>query len=797
MSSGVRLGLALLWLALLVVAGLFVARHLQLSGDLRAFMPEPDTAEQRLLIDELGDGPGSRLLLLAISGADQETLAGQSRALQAALAADPRIELVANGGEAEAGLEAIPERLRPYRYLLSPAMDARTLDEATLRDALQDRLQDLGSPAGDLVEPLLPADPTLEIVTLAEAWEPAGAPQRIDGVWFDRAGSDALLLVRTRDAGFDPTAQAGVVGAIQAAFDAVSADSGSALVMTGPGAFSVEIGGRTAGEAARIGVIGSIGLVLLYWLAYRSGRLLLAGVLPLASAGLAGVAAVTALYGGMHGITLAFGFTLIGVAQDYPVHLFSHLRPGEPPRATVRALWRTLLTGVVSTCIAYLTFFFSGVDGLRQLAVFTITGLFTAALATRFLLPPLLEAPARDPADAGWVRALSRWIDAVPRPRPAAGAALMAVLAVAAVAVAVLMPGPFWENDLSRLTPVPEQGLAEDGRLRGELGAPDVRYLLAVEGADQEQALQAAERLLPALERLVEQGAISGYETAARYVPSAATQRARQARLPEPGALRAALDAAVADSPFRAGVFAPFLADVEAARTAPPLQPADLAGTPLEAVVSGMMVQGEGGRVTALATLGGLEDADAVAAAIGPAGARLLDLKETSESLVQAWRGQVLAALALAALLLAATVWIALRAPHRVVRVLVPMAFTLALTLALLRGFGVELTLFHLVSLVLGAGLGLDYALFFERTGHDRREQLRTLHAIVVCGAMTALVFGLLALSSIPVLRAIGLTVTIGVAGNFALALLVARRPAQPDNDAGPPSTATAPWRQV
>src|SRR5699024_8389663 len=119
-----------------------------------------------------------------------------------------------------------------------------------------------------------------------------------------------------------------------------------------------------------------------------------------------------------------------------------------------------------------------------------------------------------------------------------------------------------WENDLASLTPVPEQALAEDGRLRGELGAPDVRYLLALEGDNAEQALQASERLLPALDQLVEAGAISGYEIAARYLPSVAVQRARQARLPEPDALRAALDAAVAGSPFRAGVFAPFLADV-------------------------------------------------------------------------------------------------------------------------------------------------------------------------------------------------------------------------------------------
>src|SRR5690606_23719047 len=329
------------------------------------------------------------------------------------------------------------------------------------------------------------------------------------------------------------------------------------------------------------------------------------------------------------------------------------------------------------------------------------------------------------------------------------------------------------------LTPVPEQALAQDGRLRGELGAPDVRFLLAVEGASVEEALQASERLLPALDRLVEEGAISGYEIAARYLPSAATQRARQARLPAPEALRAALDAAVADSPFRAGVFAPFLADVQAARQASPLRPADLAGTPLDAVVPGLLVEDAGGRVTALATLGGLEDPAAVAAVAADAGAHLLDLKQTSESLVQAWRGQVLAALAVAALLLVATVWIALRAPRRVARVVVPMALTLVLTLAILRGSGVELTLFHLVSLVLGAGLGLDYALFFERAGSAGRAQLRTLHAIGVCGSMSALVCGLLAVSWIPVRRAIGLTVTIGVVGNFLLAILVARRPVE------------------
>ena len=138
----------------------------------------------------------------------------------------------------------------------------------------------------------------------------------------------------------------------------------------------------------------------------------------------------------------------------------------------------------------------------------------------------------------------------------------------------------------------------------------------------------------------------------------------------------------------------------------------------------------------------------------------------------------------LVAVLLTLTVWIALRQPRRVWRVLLPMALTTLIILAVLRGTGVELNLFHLVALILAAGLGLDYALFFDHAGDDRADQLRTLHALIVCSLMTLLVFCLLALSSIPVLRAIGTTVTLGVLANFVLALLVSRQPVDGVTDA-------------
>jgi predicted exporter len=772
LTSGQRLALALLWLALLLGAGWLIGQHLQLSGDLRKFMPAPQTPAQHLLMDELGEGPGSRLLLVALSGDDPQALALQSQALRKSLAANPLFALVANG---DVGLDAIPARLRPYRYLLSNTLDTQPLDAATLRDALDARVEDLGSPAASLVEPLVPSDPTLETLKLAESWQPANAPQRLHDVWFDRAGKQALLVAETVAPGFDPTGQQNAVNAIQQAFAAARGSSRSQLTLSGPGAFSVEIGGRTQREAGWIGTVDTISLVLLLWFAYRSWKAPLLGILPLASAGLAGLGAVALFFDGVHGITVAFGFTLIGVVQDYPIHLFSHQHAGLSPKQGARMLWPTLATGVASTCIAYVTFLASGVDGLKQLAVFTITGLATAALTTRFLLPALIDPRPHDVADSKRLARIWAGISRLPRPR-----ATLALLALVALGVIAFAPGAFWQNDLSKLTPVPADAMARDARLRGELGAPDVRYVIAIGGRDSEAALQASERLRPRLDALVHDHAIAGYDLAARYLPSAATQRARQARLPDTASLRSMLAEAVAQTPFRPDAFTDFVHDVAIAKAAPPLAPGDLQGTPLATSVSGLLLQ-RPGRATALVSLTGLRDPAAVASIAAANGAQLLDLKQASESLVVEYRQRVLFALAIAAVLLVLTVWLALRQPRRVLRVLAPMALTTLLILAVLRGCGVELTLFHLVALILAAGLGLDYGLFFDHAGDSREEQLRTLHAVIVCSLTTLLVFALLALSSIPVLRAIGSTVAIGVFGNFVLALLITRQPAVAD----------------
>jgi predicted exporter len=540
------------------------------------------------------------------------------------------------------------------------------------------------------------------------------------------------------------------------------------MTVSGAGRFSVIMEERTRTDAQRLGLVATISMLVLLLVAYRGVVGIVLSVLPLVSAALAGLATVSAVFGSVHGITLAFGFTLIGVVQDYPLHLLSHRQPDREPRDVARALWPTLATGIAATCIAYLTFLFSGVTGLQQLACFTVAGLATAGLASRFVLPGLMSRAAHDFGASVALGRLSATIAGLPN-----AAWVGAVLTATCAAIVAFAPLPLWDDDLAGLTPVPADLLAADAALRAELSTADLRYMLSVEARSDEEALAHLERLTPDLERLVERGAIDRFDHAARYLPSAAAQRARQSRLPEKDALRAALDAAAAGTPFRADAFQPFVDDVERARGLTPLTIEQLRASGLGAQLDALL-RGDGTR-TALVTLSGVRDVAALRDLAAQSGAAVLDLKQASESLVASQRVRLLWSLAVAAVLLVGVVTLALRRRARVLRVLAPMTVTTLVVVAALQALGISLTLFHLISLILVAGLGLDYALFFERAAEEPAEQRRTLHAVLVCALATFFVFALLATSSLPVLRAIGLPVAIGVLSNFALSLLLTR----------------------
>lgn len=764
--SAPRARVLAVWLAMLAIAGILAARA-RFTADVSGFLPVAPTAEQRLLVEQLGKGPASRILLLAIEGADAATRARLSHELAARVRGDARFTFAGNGElQSEDG-----EFLLRHRYALSDGVTPERFTVDGLHEAIEESLFALSGPAGLLLSDLLVRDPTGEVQRIASQADPGGGPRVENGVWTSRDGARALLVVRTAAGGSDTDGQQAAVQALRSAFAGAS-PSGATLTISGPGVFAVEARAAIVDAAVRLSLIGAALTFALLLYVYRSPSAVLLGLVPIASGALTGIAAVATGFGTVHGLTLGFGITLIGEAVDYAIYLFVQLGAGnrdEQREAWRRDFWPTIRLGMLTSLCGFAALLFSGFPGLAQLGLYSVAGLLTASLVTRHVLPALLPATYRMRDLAPWGLRLR---DAARAARAWRGRVVaIAATGLAAAAVLIAHRHDLWQQELASLSPVPAAEQQRDAVLRGELGAAEVAQAVIVAAGDRETALRGAERVAAALTGLVDSGAIGGFESPTRFLPSDATQAARRAALPGAAELRERLAHALEGLPLRPERLAPFLQDVEVARSDPPITAASLQGTSFAAVVESLLLRSDDGWHVLLPLRAGEDGAapdiaavrDAVAGA-GVAGARVLDLKQESDALYRGYLHETvrLALVGLAAVLVVLAV--ALRSPARACRVAAPLLLAVLCTMALLVASGRQVSLLHVVGLLLIVAVGSNYALFFDGAarGAAALDRPSTYASVLLACLATVVGFGVLAFAGVPVLTALGETVAIG-----------------------------------
>lgn len=757
-----------LWLAGLALCAAQIA-NTRFVTDLSSFLPRSPTPEQRLLVDQLRDGALSRVVLAGIEGADAAVRAALSRTLAAGLRADGSFVAVANGETG--GFERERELLFAHRYALSAAVEARRFSVEGLREAVGETLALLASPAGLLVKSLVAHDPTGETVGLVERLQSTAGPRVDEGVWVSPDGMRALIVARTRASGSDIDDQSRAMAAIQTLFAQALAQAGAPaanarLVMTGPGVFSVRARTMIKSEVVRLTTLGTAIIVIVLLVLYRSPVALVLGLAPVASGALAGVAAVSLGFGLVHGITLGFGTTLIGEAVDYSIYLFVQAERAERAgdEAWIAGFWPTIRLGVLTSIAGFAALLLSGLPGLSQLGLYSIAGLVTAALVTRYVLPVLLPRGFRIrdvSAPGARLAALARRATALRWP--------VAALAAAALTLLAARGDVLWDSDISSLNPITRQDRVLDGELRAGLVAPDARYMVAVTAASEDAALAAAEKVGRAFDRLVAQGELAGYESPAKFLPSLATQQARRESLPDADTLRSRLRLALAGLPLRAEKLEDFVEDVQRARVQPPLTRASLAGTTLELALDGLLFADASGHWTAMVGLRGLRagfDPAAVTRALAQAGvpgALFLDLKAEANRLYAGYLEQAMVLCGLGIAVIAGLLYAVLRSVRRVARLLAPLVASVLVVAAFHALAGTRLTIAHLIGLSLIVAIGSNYALFLDRLGARPGPEVdRTIASLALANGTTVASFGLLWLSAIPVLNAIGSCVALG-----------------------------------
>ena len=758
----------LCWALVVAASALQVSRSVVVT-DVSSFLPGPANAAQRLMVGQLSDGLSTRSLLVGLrldglagnspaSALQSTALRAASQALRARLAAERQFAWVSNG-DLQAH-EQERERLFAARYLLSPGVDAEQFSQAGLTRAFARLEQELVSARGAVIKSIAAADPTLAAVQLLDKAAVQLAPTDGAGVWLGADGKVALLLTETRARGndIDGLRQAIELARASAATvlrDWPAGETVPVIEFAGASYFNVLAHDAIGQDAHRLALLALALVAALLWWALRSLRFLALALIPVATGTLAGFAMVGWMEHTIHGITLAFGVTLIGEAVDYAIYTFVQ---ADEQGKHGRQFWRQVYLAVLTSLVGFAAMYLSGFAGLQQLGVFSITGLLVAVGCTRWLLPPLFGRNtqiARSDRFA-WLAALCAQMRRLRWP--------MLPLVLAFFALLAHRHETIWQDSLEALSSSSAEATARDLRFRTDVGVPDLRTLVAVQGATLEQALQRAEATGAVLQRMVRSATLGGYSSPADVLPSQALQKTRQAALPAPEALRAMVAQAVRVGNLQARAFEPFILDVAASRDMPLVDPAYYKGTVLGAWLDAQIVSAADG-VTVLLLLRGPPATAALRTALdtaGLAGVSLIDLKADVEVLVAQYRQRAMHAALAGTAVIFVVLMLQLRRARAVACMLATIVSTVVVTSGILLLQQGQLSVFNLVSLLLVVGVASNYTLFFSTLSPRPAERQRASVSVLLAAASTFIGFSTLAFSSTPVLATIGLTVSIG-----------------------------------
>lgn len=757
----------LIWLSLLLLSLVYIFSSLHIVSDVTQFMPDKhNDKDVQLLLNELQQGNTARLLILRLSGEDAKTLARLSGQIKSKLEKNKIFRFVHNGQQSINPKDFLSEKyktLYQYRYLLS---ENTSLSTDGLTASLQQRFSELRSGI-NIFKDTLSSDPQNHFLNYLLKLTERGSNTHHHGVWFDQEKTSALLLIELNLDNFNLDQQQTALENIQHTINQLSLGKNIKADITGTASMAVATRAAIQSTTKWLSSIALILMFLLFWWSYRSLRLFFIAMLPLVSAIIAALSMTNIIFQQVHGIIIAFGITLLGVCLDYPVHLLSHHTKSQSPQQTILSIWPTLRLGVITTALAYLAMLGTGFSGLSQLSVFAITGLIVSLIVTRWIVPYWLQID--------FVKQKHHYLTYLSQLTFTSNNKVFigSFAAVFCILIITTNYDSIWSQNISDLSPIPESAKKLDKELRHSIGAPDVNHVFLIKDKDPENLLQRTEDLNNKLLALKKNKLVSNIFSISNFIPSQKQQAKYQKHLPDTNTLQDNLQTASSKLTFKQAFFTPFINDIEKSKNLSPLTIKQILNTPLSKHLQQDLFFKDNEWISII-RLTGVNDESSLLnwldkkPAIKP---HYLNLRQATSSLMSEYQQTALYRLLLGAFIISLILLI-VRPVFRVGIILLPVVLAVLLSISIQILMGTQLTLFHILALLLIVGIGLDYSLFFDRSWSTTEDYQHRLHGIFISASSTLITFGILGFSDITVLSALGQTVSYGVLGCFVLTLV-------------------------
>lgn len=775
-----------LW-ALLALPAAFI----RLDTSSAAFFPDNADDMQRMA-RAMDLAPFSSLLFLDLSLAvndeaaeDQKTEDADAR-IRLAAAADAIAADIPPDLAERAGMRDMPDPEAVLRLLpsLVDEQGLETLRAASTPEAVSQAMagarRTLGGLWSGVATPWLRADP-LNFRQLLSARMPelqmgTPVPDPELGYPISADNRHVLLLLRPKASMLDTGAAMRLMDAVEAAVRRHAGDL-DVTVVGGPRHTAANT--RTIERDVRAIVLWSLaGFALTYLLLVRSAGMLWLLLTPVVASSVA-LGGMSLLWPVASGLALGFGASVMGLSEDYAVHMHFALRGGTGAPATLDHLAPPLFQGWLLNASGFVVLLFSGIPAVRQLAVFALLSLGTGfALAVTVLpLCPWFDRPrcARPPrARAPLEPATGRIV---------AGGLLLALLCLWLFhAVRIDVSPRTLGADMAAIE-------ADTARLRA-VWASDNQDILVVQGATPAEALDRTRRVADALRRAHPDANLT---TPTDFLPAPDEvqinlQRWQSFITDEGERLLRNIEAAATVQGFTPQAFAPFRRMVQ---TVPhPLTPDLLREAGLGELVD-TLIRVTPGLTQTLILAEAVPHAPASSAlspdALPPDlrdAVVLLSPEKLESSLLDMFAREKYL-LPAVWVLCCALLYVCLRDARRVLLAALPPLCSLVCVLGFMVLADVPMTLAALAAMPLVLGLAVDHGIVVtHELAHGSDSGIQ--RAILVSSFTTLTSMGLLALAEHPALRSMGQVIFLGMLAELLTALWLLPRLYRPASEQAP-----------
>ncbi len=535
---------------------------------------------------------------------------------------------------------------------------------------------------------------------------------------------------------------------------------GVEFVFSGTPFHSYESSSSACREITVISVVSLTVVILILLLVFKSPTPILFSLFAIVVSGLTSLITTVSLFHKIHILTLVFGTSLIGSCIDYSLHFFINWKASRTLQtgSAIRSfLFSGLFFSLVSTEVCFAVLIFAPFNLLKQMSVFSLTGILSSFLTVSGIFPyiPLPKEEKREIKFLKYIRLPSYY-----NKKKAGRVAVSVLFVLVATLVLTNFNSLRVENNLDRLYTMKGHELEDEQEAMSVLNYSPSSWFI-VSGETVEEVLEREEDLS---DKIASSPEVScNILRTSSFIPSIRSQKKSRAACEALLPLAESQLASLGGSPL----------DAENLRNAFFESKEDFIGidknTPdfLLDAVSAMWLGEINGKFYSVIIPSRLNESEAFFRSLAEEDDnvffvnKMKDLSHDLDSLTS----MILRFLIVAYIIL----FIVLKVFYKTKQVLKIVSIPLFVILTVSAVFGilkVHLEFFSITGMILVLGLGLDYIIYTVE-GERRKEKSQSSKferfAILLSFFTTAFSFGALSLSSFAPVHLMGLSILIGL----------------------------------